>query len=60
MSVTPKTMTASELIKALSDLPPDLPLFIWIDGERYPVIEIDDSWVAEGGWIDINSIRMED
>lgn len=30
-------MTARELIAALSELPPDIQLAVWIDGERHQI-----------------------
>ncbi len=59
MSDTPKTMTVYKLATLLLDLPPDLPVYVWIDGERYPVVDVDDSWVKEGGWVDLNTIQIE-
>ena len=34
-------MTAQELIKLLSELPPDTVVFAWYDGERHAILEID-------------------
>jgi hypothetical protein len=52
-------MDVKTLAKLLSDLPPDLPVFIWIDGDRYPIVDVDDSWVDEGGHVDITSALIE-
>lgn len=52
-------MKVKNLIDLLSALPPDLPVFIWIDGDRYPVVDVDDSWVDEGGHVDITSALIE-
>jgi hypothetical protein len=52
--VDKKYMTVYELTKALLDLPADLPVYMWVDGERYPIIDVDDSWADEGGWVDLN------
>ena len=49
-----KTMTVSELIDALWALEEgydDAPVFVWVDGERYPVVGIDDQIE---GHLDIN------
>ena len=51
-------MTVGELIEQLKDVPPDLRIYLWDDGERYPVAGTDDSWVCEGGWLDINMGRV--
>jgi hypothetical protein len=32
-------MTAEQLIKLLADLPPKTIIFVWHDGERYPICE---------------------
>jgi hypothetical protein len=53
-----KTMTVGELIEQLKDVPPDLRIYLWDDGERYPIAGTDDSWVCEGGWLDINMGRV--
>jgi hypothetical protein len=50
-------MTVYELTKALLDLPPDLPVYVWVDGERYPVSDVDDSFVADGECVDLNVER---
>lgn len=55
--VDKKYMTVYELTKALLDLPADLPVYMWVDGERYPITDVDDSWVDEGGWVDLNVER---
>ena len=49
-----KQMTVSELIDALMAYKGsgETPVFVWIDGERYPVIDIDDQI---DGHIDINT-----
>jgi hypothetical protein len=52
-------MNVKNLVDLLKDLPPDLPVYIWIDGERYPILGIDDSWINEGGWIDLNAMLVE-
>lgn len=31
------TLTAGELIEKLKTLPPHAVLYVWIDGERYPI-----------------------
>jgi len=47
-------MNIKNLVDLLKDLPPDLPVYIWIDGERFPILDIDDSLV-EDGHVDINA-----
>jgi hypothetical protein len=47
-------MNVKNLTELLKDLPPNLPVYIWIDGERYPIVDIDDSLV-EDGHVDINA-----
>ena len=45
-------MTATELIKQLSKLKSDVEVFVWIDGERLPVYDVDADW--DDGCADIN------
>ena len=47
-------MTVAELIEALSELPPTLQVYAWIDGDRERVNSVDDSFIADG-FIDINA-----
>jgi len=51
-------MDVKTLAKLLSELPPELPVYVWIDGDRYPIVDIDDSFV-EDGWIDVNAVLVE-
>jgi hypothetical protein len=46
-------MKVAELIAELSKLPPDTLVYGW-KNDRYEVLEIDDSYLAEDGFIDIN------
>jgi len=39
-------MTAVELIKRLAELRTNAEVYIWIDGERYPIVELD-LWDSE-------------
>jgi hypothetical protein len=52
-------MDVKTLTKLLSELPPELPVYVWIDGDRYPIVDVDDSWVDEGGHVDITSALIE-
>jgi hypothetical protein len=52
-------MKVKNLIDLLSNLPPDLPVYIWIDGDRYPIIDVDNFWINEGGHVDIKSALIE-
>lgn len=45
-------MTAIELIKKLSELKPDVKVFVWIDGERLPIYDVDADW--DDSCVDIN------
>ena len=45
-----KTMTASQLIEMLSDLPSDTEMFVWLDGDRMEIDFID----LLDGYADIN------
>jgi hypothetical protein len=47
-------MTVGELIEELNKFPPDTDVLAWLDGERKEVLEIDDSFVKEHRFIDIN------
>lgn len=49
-------MNIKLLVDLLKDIPPDLPVYVWLDGERYQICGIDDTWI-DGGHIDINAIR---
>lgn len=49
-----KYMTVGQLVNELKWMADDLPVYMWVDGERYPINDIDDSFVDEGGWVDIN------
>ena len=44
-------MTASQLIKLLSDLPKDTEIYVWFDGERLEIVDIDP---IDSGYADIN------
>lgn len=50
-------MNVKLLVDLLKNTPPDLPVYMWLDGERYQICGIDDSWVDEGGYVDINAMR---
>lgn len=52
--ITIKTLTVGELRQQLEGVNPDLPVYIWDDGERFMLQQVDDSWVEEGGWVDLN------
>ena len=43
-------MKVHELIALLKTVDPESDVFVWIDGERYPVIEVD----PIDGYVDIN------
>jgi hypothetical protein len=47
-------MTVGELIEELNKFPPKTWVFVWVDGERKEVLEIDDSFFEEHRFIDIN------
>jgi hypothetical protein len=47
-------MKISELIAQLSAYPQDSEVYLWVDGERLPVHSIDDTFVAEQWFIEIN------
>ena len=34
-------MTVAELMGELKNIPPDDHVFIWVDGERYPIADVD-------------------
>jgi hypothetical protein len=48
-------MKVSELIKQLSACPQDSKVYLWVDGERIPAHSVDDSFVDEQGFIEINA-----
>jgi hypothetical protein len=47
-------MTVGELIEALNKFPPKTWVFVWVDGERKDVFEIDDSFLEKNRFIEIN------
>lgn len=48
-------MKIRELIEQLSAYPQDSEIFIWVDGERMATHSIDDSFVDEHWFIEINA-----
>jgi hypothetical protein len=56
MTETP-TMTVYKLATLLLDLPPDLPVYIWDNGERFAITDVDDSFAAKNGWVDVNMTK---
>jgi len=48
-------MKIRELIEQLSAYPQDSEIFIWVDGERLAAHSIDDSFVDEHWFIEINA-----
>jgi len=49
-------MKVSELIDQLKDLPPDTLVYVWNDGERLELSMVDDSFVEEGQFVDLNAV----
>lgn len=45
-----KPLTVRQLIRLLSKIPPDKPVYAWFDGERYPVYDVD----AMDEYVDLN------
>ena len=52
MNKTVNTMTVGKLLDQLKNMPSNLPIYTWVDGDRYPIVEVNDFWVHEGGWVD--------
>ena len=50
-------MKISELIEQLKAYPQDSEIFIWVDGERLAAHSIDDSFIDEHCFIDINGLK---
>jgi hypothetical protein len=50
-------MKVSELIEQLKAYPQDSEVNLWVDGERIAVHSIDDSFIDEHWFIDINGIQ---
>jgi len=48
-------MKVSELIAQLSAVNPDSKVYLWVDGERIPAHSVDDSFVDEQEFIEINA-----
>ena len=47
-------MKPSELIEQLKHLPPDCEVYLWVDGERHAVADVDPSFESEC-FVDINA-----
>jgi hypothetical protein len=50
-------MKLSELIEQLKAYPADSEVYLWVDGERIDVHSVDDSFVDEHWFIDVNGIK---
>jgi len=50
-------MKVSELIEQLKVYPQDSEVYLWVDGERLAAHSIDDSFVDEHWFIDINGLK---
>jgi hypothetical protein len=48
-------MKISELIEQLKAYPQDSEVFLWVDGERIAAHSVDDSFVEEHWFIEINA-----
>ena len=48
-------MKVSELIEQLKVYPQDSEVYLWVDGERIAVHSIDDSFIDEHWFIEINA-----
>jgi hypothetical protein len=49
-------MKISELIEELQHADPELPVYVWVDGERLEVTMVDHSFTDQaGGFIEINA-----
>jgi len=49
-------MKVKELIEQLRELPPNLPVYVWVDGERLKLTMVDDSFVNDaGGFVELNA-----
>jgi predicted component of type VI protein secretion system len=57
MITAERKMKISELIEQLKAYPADSEVYLWIDGERVPAHSIDDSFVDEHWFIDINGLK---
>lgn len=51
-------MNAKQLIEELQKLPEDTMMYVWLDGNRYEVEQVDDSFFNDG-YADINAEIME-
>ena len=49
-------MTAAELIAALQEVPADTLIYTWsVDGNRAPVVSVDNFAVSTHGFVDLNA-----
>jgi hypothetical protein len=47
-------MKVYELLEELSDMPHDADVYVWVDGERYPMTMVDDSFLDQG-FVELNA-----
>ena len=50
-------MKVRELIKQLDNLYLDAEIYLWVDGERIKIDSVDESFIDQEGFADINGIR---
>lgn len=48
-------MTLWQLLAALSECPSDPQVYVWLDGQRYPIADVDLSFVVSEGFVDLNA-----
>ena len=48
-------MKVKELIEKLKDLPPETQVYLWLDGERHEIEDIDDSFVDGYEFVELNA-----
>jgi len=48
-------MKKHELLEALKTVPFYAEIYLWVDGERYAITDVDDSMAEESNFVDINA-----
>jgi hypothetical protein len=48
-------MKKHELLEQLKDVPYYADIYLWVDGNRYAITDVDDSMAAESNFVDLNA-----
>ena len=53
-------MTTAELIRQLSQCDPDTKVTLWVDGERYVLDSVDDTFTDPHGFVELNASTTDE